>query len=82
MKDFDRWFSEQKPSDPKPEEQEGWSELHRRVLPEGVEERLDGSLYVNCCRCRYEINVTPEDLDDPRFDPTRMYCFGSPGCVP
>ena len=82
MKDFNLWLNDQTPFGPKPEEREGWSEFHRRVLPEGVEERRDGGLYCLCCRCQTEIDIEPDMLDHSRFDPAGAYCFGSPGCIP
>ena len=73
MIDFGTWFAKQAPlPDPEPE------------LPDGFDERADGSLWVNCCQCGAPVCITGLISREEALgqDPTDQYCWGSPRCCP
>lgn len=53
-------------------------------LPEGFDERSDGSIYVDCCKCGTSIKIS-DYLDRDAIelqDAREQYCGGSPMCCP
>lgn len=78
MKEFGRWFKEQKPID---EPSDARAEHIARLVDAGViDEMNDGTFTANCCRCgeRTELLVGPEEID-VNYE---HYCGGSPRCCP
>lgn len=71
MKDFGRWFQEQKPTAPA-------VELTEPDLPDGVY-LLNGKFTATCRSCErdYEIGCDPSEFSDDM-----SYCGGSPRCIP
>jgi len=60
---------------------EGGTPPAEDMLPEGVWDDADGTLWVECCGCHQDRQIEPEQLDD-KFDARYFFCGGSPWCIP
>ncbi len=67
MKDFGRWFADQKP----PEE----------MLPDGVWENGAGEYFATCCCCERDTEIYCDISEIPETG-YRHYCGGSQYCCP